>query len=111
MALKAHNDARALHGTAPLTWSDTLAQAAKQWADTCKWEHSTATLLVGEKPGGVPYGENLALNHPDIGAATKVSAGRVVPAAWASLTQRSNTACAPGLLCLLAFPFSRDGPK
>lgn len=32
--LKAHNDKRALHqNTEPLTWNDTLAQNAKEWAD------------------------------------------------------------------------------
>lgn len=32
--LKAHNDKRALHqNTEPLTWNDTLAQYAKEWAD------------------------------------------------------------------------------
>ena len=42
--LAAHNAKRALHqNTNPLTWSDTLAQHAKAWADrmaeTKKFEH------------------------------------------------------------------------
>ena len=38
--LNAHNDFRAQHGAAPLTWSDTLANAAQSWADRCVFEHS-----------------------------------------------------------------------
>lgn len=32
--LGAHNAKRVLHGAQPLTWSSTLAQNAKSWADT-----------------------------------------------------------------------------
>lgn len=52
--LKAHNDKRALHqSTEPLTWSDTLAQNAKQWADK---------LINGESghdPNNSYEGENI----------------------------------------------------
>jgi uncharacterized protein YkwD len=52
--LDAHNQVRARHCAAPLTWSPKLAQVAQQWANTlrdrgCKFEHS-----------GGRYGENLA---------------------------------------------------
>ncbi|KAJ8083589.1 hypothetical protein PM082_009464 [Marasmius tenuissimus] len=50
--LKAHNDFRAKHGAAALTWSDTLASAAQTWANKCVFQHSGGA--VG------PYGENLA---------------------------------------------------
>ncbi|KAM0755915.1 PR-1-like protein [Meredithblackwellia eburnea MCA 4105] len=52
LALKTHNDFRALHGANPLVWSDTLAAAAQTWANKCVWQHSMGA--VG------PYGENLA---------------------------------------------------
>lgn len=52
--LKAHNDKRALHqDTQPLTWSDTLAQNAKEWADK---------LINGESghdPNNSNEGENI----------------------------------------------------
>ncbi|CAH3120076.1 unnamed protein product [Porites lobata] len=50
--LGAHNAKRALHGAQPLTWSSTLAQEAKEWADT---------LIEKEKPehAHTDDGENL----------------------------------------------------
>ncbi|KAK1218556.1 hypothetical protein PQX77_018760, partial [Marasmius sp. AFHP31] len=54
--LNAHNDFRAQHGAAALTWSDTLANAAQNWADRCVFEHSGGA--VG------PYGENLYAAAP-----------------------------------------------
>ncbi|KAJ8091921.1 hypothetical protein PM082_024155 [Marasmius tenuissimus] len=54
--LNAHNDFRAQHGAAALTWSDTLANAAQSWADRCVFEHSGGA--VG------PYGENLYAAAP-----------------------------------------------
>ncbi|TDL29851.1 PR-1-like protein [Rickenella mellea] len=50
--LTAHNDARAEHGAAPLTWSDDLASKAQEWANGCQFKHSGGSLG--------PYGENLA---------------------------------------------------
>jgi len=50
--LSAHNSVRAQHGAAALTWNNTLADAAQQWADGCKFVHSGGSLG--------PYGENLA---------------------------------------------------
>ena len=52
--LKAHNDKRALHqNTEPLTWSDTLAQNAKVWADRL------ATGSSGHDPDRDDEGENI----------------------------------------------------
>ena len=54
--LAAHNGKRALHlDTSPLTWSDTLAQDAKAWADTLA---ETDTFNHDPKIRGV-QGENL----------------------------------------------------
>ncbi|GAA5910812.1 hypothetical protein JCM6882_003434 [Rhodosporidiobolus microsporus] len=47
-----HAKFRALHGAAPLTWDQTLADAAQSWASRCIWGHSLGA--VGN------YGENLA---------------------------------------------------
>jgi len=62
--LSAHNSVRLQHGASPLTWSSTLASAAQQWVDGCKFQHSGGSLG--------PYGENLAAgtgNSYDIAAA------------------------------------------
>ncbi|KAL1745157.1 CAP domain-containing protein [Schizophyllum fasciatum] len=40
--LKAHNDERAAHGAAALTWNQGLADKAADWAGQCIWEHSNA---------------------------------------------------------------------
>ncbi|KAI0348617.1 PR-1-like protein [Trametopsis cervina] len=50
--LNAHNTIRAQHGASPLTWSDTAAAKAQQWANNCVFQHSGGTLG--------PFGENLA---------------------------------------------------
>lgn len=50
--LELHNNLRAQHGAAPLTWSDTLASAGLTWATGCVFQHSAGSLG--------PYGENLA---------------------------------------------------
>ncbi|KAH9937619.1 CAP domain-containing protein [Fomitopsis serialis] len=52
-----HNTARSQHGAAALTWNDTLAVAAQQWANGCVFQHSGGTLG--------PYGENLAAGTGD----------------------------------------------
>ncbi|TFY68361.1 hypothetical protein EVJ58_g1061 [Rhodofomes roseus] len=52
-----HNTVRAQHGASPLTWDDTLAAAAQQWANGCVFKHSGGTLG--------PYGENLAAGTGD----------------------------------------------
>ena len=40
--LKAHNDERAAHGAAALTWNQALADKAADWANGCVFEHSNA---------------------------------------------------------------------
>ena len=46
--LDAHNQYRAKHCVAPLTWSPTVAAQAQSWANQCVFQHS-----------GSPYGENI----------------------------------------------------
>ncbi|GIL49874.1 hypothetical protein Vafri_6189 [Volvox africanus] len=57
VVLELHNLYRSWHDAPPLAWSDRLAREAQTWADGCWFEHSQT-----------PYGENLALGHPDIHA-------------------------------------------
>ncbi|KAL4802795.1 CAP domain-containing protein [Aspergillus unguis] len=52
------NAYRAVHNASDLTWNDTLAGFAKDWAETCWWKHS-----------GGPYGENLAYGYTNATAA------------------------------------------
>ena len=47
--LESHNAYRAMHGAAPLVWSQALAASAQSFADSCPSGHSTTS-----------YGENLA---------------------------------------------------
>jgi len=63
--LTAHNDVRAAHGAADLTWSYTLAAKADIWASDCVWAHTNGVLL------DTPYGENMvaAPGHLSIQAA------------------------------------------
>lgn len=39
-ALSKHNSFRAQYGAAALTWDNTLARKAQQWANGCKFKHS-----------------------------------------------------------------------
>ena len=50
--LGAHNAKRALHGAQPLTWSSTLAQEAKEWAETLIEKERTEHAITND-------GENL----------------------------------------------------
>lgn len=52
--LDAHNTLRAAYGADALSWSDTLASVAQNWANGCVFEHS-----------GSQYGENLAAGTGD----------------------------------------------
>jgi len=54
--LQTHNNYRALHGVPAVTWSDTVAASAQDYADTCPQGHS-----------GSQYGENLAWASYDPG--------------------------------------------
>ena len=42
--LSAHNTVRAQHGASPLTWNNTLANAAQKWANGCVFQHSGGSL-------------------------------------------------------------------
>lgn len=53
--LQKHNEYRALHGVAAVTWSDTVAASAQAYADTCPTGHSRGS-----------YGENLAWASYDL---------------------------------------------
>ena len=52
MALDEHNTFRALHGAAALSWNDTLAAGAQEWADKCVFKHGEGALNG--------WGENLS---------------------------------------------------
>ncbi|KAL4907409.1 CAP domain-containing protein [Aspergillus multicolor] len=56
--LETTNTYRAAHNASDLSWNNTLADFAKDWAEGCKWEHSSG-----------PYGENLAYGYTDASAA------------------------------------------
>ena len=60
-ALAVHNDYRARHGAAPLTWDASLARYAARHASHCVFRHSHS-----------PYGENLAAGYKTIGKAVDV---------------------------------------
>ncbi len=78
--LEAHNEWRALHRVAPLSWSDELAQYAQAWAETLVTRHP-GLLLHSEDGNGVRpeahrlgyggWGENLYW-----GSAIRMSDGR-----------------------------------
>jgi uncharacterized protein YkwD len=51
--LTTHNNVRKANRVPPLQWSEKLAQAAQDWADTCQFKHSNGTLR------DTPYGENM----------------------------------------------------
>jgi uncharacterized protein YkwD len=38
--LDRHNNYRARHQAGPLSWSDSLARGAQDWANSCNWKHS-----------------------------------------------------------------------
>lgn len=58
VTLAKHNEYRAKHGRAPLTWDDAFARSAQKKADGCKFKHEGAML------GGKVVGENLAWATP-----------------------------------------------
>ena len=58
--LDAHNQYRAQHQVAPVTWSDTVAASAQAFADTCPNGHSSSG-----------YGENMAWGYRSITAVVK----------------------------------------
>ncbi|KAJ7322906.1 CAP domain-containing protein [Mycena albidolilacea] len=50
--LQTHNSIRSQHGAVAVTWSNSAAEKAQEWADKCLNQHSGGTLG--------PLGENLA---------------------------------------------------
>ena len=72
-ALTGHNSFRALHGASPLTWSDTLANAAKTWASGCKFDHSGGK--VGNYGGTLSDGFCLFVEDTHVELAENLAAG------------------------------------
>ncbi|KAL4884429.1 CAP domain-containing protein [Aspergillus karnatakaensis] len=58
--LDTSNIYRTAHKASELTWNNTLATYAKEWAETCAWKHSHG-----------PYGENLAYGYANATAAVR----------------------------------------
>ncbi|KAL4748867.1 CAP domain-containing protein [Aspergillus terricola var. indicus] len=56
--LRTTNAYRNAHNASNLSWNQTLAEYAKDWAKGCKWEHSSG-----------PYGENLAYGYRNASSA------------------------------------------
>lgn len=42
--LNATNTYRHQHDAAPLTWNESLAEKAQDWADDCNWKHSVGGM-------------------------------------------------------------------
>ncbi|KAG0254795.1 hypothetical protein DFQ27_006613 [Actinomortierella ambigua] len=100
--LTQHNNARAMYGAEPLTWSDALYPATLRWANSCRFRHSQSDGQYGENlyAGGGPsvtfaqgmnawMGESSRYNYanPVFSGAT----GRFTQVVWKSTTQ---VACA-----------------
>ena len=51
--LDAHNQVRAAHGAAAVTWSYSLGAQAQMWTSSCSWKATGGSLLPE------PYGENM----------------------------------------------------
>lgn len=96
---KAHNDARATEGVAPLTWDPALAAVAQAWADACV-DNKAPTGLIDHNEGrsdNYPgyVGENI------YGASGNASAQAAV-SSWMSEKADYNYAtgsCASGKAC------------
>ncbi|KAL4741065.1 CAP domain-containing protein [Aspergillus similis] len=56
--LRTTNAYRAAHNASNLSWNQTLADYARDWAKGCRWEHSSG-----------PYGENLAYGYRNASSA------------------------------------------
>ncbi|KAL5052155.1 CAP domain-containing protein [Aspergillus fruticulosus] len=56
--LETTNAYRAAHNASDLSWDETLANYAKDWAKGCRWAHSSG-----------PYGENLAYGYRNASSA------------------------------------------
>ena len=56
--LTLHNTMRQRHCAPAMTWSASLATAAKQWADQCRFQHATGTGQgeITATPPGTPCG-------------------------------------------------------
>ncbi|KAK6240534.1 hypothetical protein SCA6_005923 [Theobroma cacao] len=75
--LDAHNTASAAVGVGPMTWNDTVAAYAQDYANErigdCNLEHSTG-----------PYGENLAISSGDLSGtqAVRLVCGHYTQVVW-----------------------------
>ncbi len=94
--LAAHNEERASHGVDPLSWSDTVAESAKEWADqlalqNCSMKHSSG-----------PYGENLYYRWTTNTSANSIASPEEVVGGLVSekadYDYETNT-CKPGKMC------------
>lgn len=64
-----HNSIRASHGANALSWSDTLAQAAENWAQACDFQYASGTL-----DDGTAYGQNVMATTGSVSAIEAVNA-------------------------------------
>lgn len=101
--LVAHNKVRTAHRLSKLTWSDSLASYAQEWANHLA---STNNCKMRHRPTGSPYGENLWWASPrswsnGLRELQDIDIHRVVKD-WADekpFYNYSNNTCQPGEQC------------
>ncbi|KAI0209422.1 Peptidase inhibitor 16 [Lamellibrachia satsuma] len=98
--LDAHNQVRRLEGASDmlkLTWSDSLARRAAQWASECKWKHGLLTSC----DDGTAIGQNLHMSKVYEGYPT-VNVSNVVKNGWwaeKKFYTYSSMGCQTGKMC------------